>query len=63
MGHRAECVRPVTLVPYSNDAHTFHISVEEGWLDPHRCRDQLAVSAEEMRGMLVEKTSPGPGRW
>ena len=24
---------------------------------------QLAVSAEEMRGMLVEKTSPGPGRW
>ena len=56
-----ECVRLVTLVLCSYDAHTFFIPVEEGWLDPHRC-DQLAVSAEEMRGTPVEKTSPGPER-
>ena len=54
---------PSSLGPCSNDAHTFLISVNEGWLDPHRWRNQLAVSAEKMRGMIVEKTRPNPGRW
>ena len=29
----------------SDDAQTVLIVVEEGWPDPHRWRDQLAVSA------------------
>ena len=59
--HRAECVRPDPLMPYSNDAHTFLISEKKGWLDPHRRRNQLAVSAEEMCGKLVEQQVLIPG--
>ena len=55
VGHRAERVRPVPLMPHSNDAHTFVISVEEGWLDPHHWRDQLAVSAEKCVACLLRK--------
>ena len=41
-----ECVRPVCLGDLQSDeAQTFLIVVGEGWHDPHRWRDQLAVSA------------------
>merc|ERR1712135_251212 len=51
-GHGAGCVRPVCLGDLqSDDAQTFLIVVGGGWHDPHRWRDQLAVSAGSGRSL------------
>ena len=59
----AECVRPsylsavtiTTLTPFSFPLRRLARSPS---LEKPAC-----TTAEEMRGMLVEKTSPDPGRW
>ena len=60
-GHRAECVRPVTSVPCSNDAHTFLISVEEGWLDPIAGETSLQCLQKKCVARLLRKQVLVPG--
>ena len=63
VGHRAECVRPVTLVPCSNDAHTFLISVEEIGSITIAGETSLQCLQKKCVACLLRKHVLVPGRW